>query len=207
MKTVVFACVILLAAQTVGCAPAPRSAKLTGMIVRPEAEITTRHLLTFRVEYPARGVSKHYDILFGPNPPQTTEARGWFIDTSPAWTFHVAHSFTLFKGYWPVGQTERVRAGGIGTTMLLQIEDPAVSDVHRVFLLENHGSRVWAQSRLVPMGENPDVWPWRGELSELSTYFEIGADGKLAGPKRVNDDPDIRAFVDYVLRSAQAAGM
>lgn len=216
-------------AALAGCAQSqPPSAHITDTLLQPNVQLDTFGVHKIKHEYDYLDVRRKYWVLFGPNLTQVTSALGWFVTKPqlPQWVFHVQHSWSLLMGYWPVAETDRVSAGaadmvmvgGTGTpaadyAILVQIEDAAISDVHRVFRLDRCANDVQVHSRWPGTSATDPLY--HNVLRDDHTYFEIGTDGKLVGPFRIYDEPTslplgptpVRPFVEYAESVRKAAGL
>ncbi len=159
--------------------------------------ILTGNVVKLLHKFTRKGEAGQRDMLFGPNPDQKTAAIGWMQASG---SYYVAHSFLLDDGDYPVNETTRVRAGGIGTRFVIQVTET----VHRVIFLK--GSKVTVTSKIIDPDE-PGGTRVMNAPDHLGHYVEVGPDGKISEPAPVSGDEDVQAFFEYVNELAAEAGM
>lgn len=159
--------------------------------------ILTGNVVKLLHKFTRKGKAGKRVMLFGPNPDQKTAAIGWMQASGSC---YVAHSFLMDSGDYPINETGRVRAGGIGTRFVIQVTET----VHRVIFLE--GTKVTVTSKIIDPDE-PGGTRVMNAPDHLSHYVEVGPDGKISEPAPVSGDEDVQAFVDHVNELAAEAGM
>lgn len=178
------------------------TAQQTDVFIRPNVTLETLHVQKHVVRYAdSKGIVRSYALLFGPNRDETTAGKGKFVpNLGEPWSFLVENSFVYLIGYWPVATTSRVRAGPetkSSAQFAIQIENPAVEDVHRVYRLRSSVSIVveslLASDRVV--------------LTAKDTFCEVSSTGAISAPQSIESDPDARAFREYVLGLKEGAGL
>jgi len=178
------------------------TAEQTAVLIRPDVTLETLHVQKHVVRFAdGRGLVRSYALLFGPNPDEATPGKGRFVSgPSGPWAFRVENSYVYMIGYWPWAETGRLRAGPETKSpaqLAVQIVDPSLEDVHRVYRMRSAVS-IRVESLL-----STDVVV----LKAKDTFCEVSATGAISAPQPIESDPDARAFRDYLLGLKEGAGL
>jgi hypothetical protein len=128
----------------------------------------------------------------GPNPGQAGPAELTLTrDPSPA--LLIIRGWVYISGKWPTGKSERVTAGGTGTTILVQHEGPAGGGTHRAFYWTGN----WPTKVLATLDQKPATTK---ALTSAGSYFEVGPGNvDLPPATSVNDaPPNVAALIEHV---------
>jgi len=170
-------------------------ALLTGVLLRPGEEITTKQILRVHVRYKKDGINKAYNALFGPEPFKivTPEAKAEYRNLAPTW--FLKSGWVWLVGDCPLVETDAVSASGDGTTMIAQID----GNIHRFYLLSVSGK----ESCTVKFKANPAIMR---TFSAPREHMYVDADtnaNTISAPQTVSGAAQpIKDFVDYVIGRA-----
>jgi hypothetical protein len=134
----------------------------------------------------------------GPNPEQTDPAVVT-LELSPAPSLSILGGWIYVWGQSPNGRTRRIKAGGSGTTMMVQHQGPSDGGIHRVFFMAEPGDHVD-----VILDNNPSTL---ATLDQIGTYFEVGPSDTTIPPAiLLSEAPaEVTALVAYVLANVNVA--
>lgn len=135
---------------------------------------------------------QEYTVFLGPPFGVNAPAKGSIQPGSSVAT--VVYGWIYLTGRQPIAASERVRAGAVGSTLLVQVDSADEKIPHRVFLLDNGSRPAFAESLIDP-SEKIENW------DKDETYIEVDHNGKFSDIKEISTAPaEIRDFVDKVLK-------
>lgn len=139
---------------------------------------------------------QEYTVFLGPPFGANVEAKG-SIESGSA-VASLVYGWIYLTGRQPMAETERVHAGAIGSTLLVQADSIDKNQPHRVFLLDNGGRPAYAQSLL---DDDHKIEDWIND----DTYIEVDRDGKFSPILEIANAPaEIRDFVAKVRKIVEA---
>lgn len=133
---------------------------------------------------------QEYIVFLGPPFDSNTESKGSIKSGSAVAS--LVYGWIYLTGRQPMAETKRVRAGAIGSTLLVQADSIDNEEPHRVFLLDNGGRPAFAKS-LIDTDEEIEYW------IDDDTYIEVDEYGKFSEILELSKAPDeIKEFVEKV---------
>ena len=157
--------------------------------------LSTKQVIRINITY---GEIK-WTAYVGPNPGQTEPAEVT-LESFSAPALGIFRGWIYASGKSPTGKTKRVKAGTIGTTIVVQHDGSDDGGIHRVvFIAKNE-----PDDRVdVVLDGKPET---RKTLNQVGMYFEIGpGDTEIPPAKLIATDPEVKALVEQLQAKVETA--
>jgi len=148
--------------------------------------------------YDGKAVYPDFRAYVNPNTP-----RGSPVDIHVDFTQPLVQLFsgwTYLVGTSPMGKTTRVRAVGVGTQIILEIDDSVTPPVHRVYFVGEKSSKVEVYAP-------PDDATPKLTMTVVGTYVEVYDSGPPKDMGAYASNPDRAKFVAMVLGETTSKGV